>query len=65
MQLRDRAVPRPAGIGRNSQIKGAIIESNVSIGADVTILNAAGVQEADRSETGGYIIQVGLLGPCI
>jgi glucose-1-phosphate adenylyltransferase len=49
------------GIGRNTQIQGAIIESNVSIGADVTIRNAAGVQEADRSETGGYIIQDGVI----
>jgi hypothetical protein len=36
-----------------------VIESNVSIGADVTIRNAAGIVEADRAETGGYIIQVG------
>jgi glucose-1-phosphate adenylyltransferase len=49
------------GIGRNTQIKGAVIESNVSIGADVTILNAAGVREADRAETGGYIIQDGII----
>lgn len=47
-----------AGIGRNTQIKGAVIESNVSIGADVTIRNTAGVMEADRADTGGYIIQV-------
>lgn len=47
------------GIGRNTQIKGAVIESNVSIGADVSIFNAAQVVEADRADTGGYIIQVG------
>ena len=47
------------GIGRNTQIKGAVIESNVSIGADVCIFNAAQVVEADRADTGGYIIQVG------
>lgn len=50
--------PAPAGIGRNTQIKGAVIENNVSIGADVTIRNVANVKEADRSESGGYIIQV-------
>ena len=49
---------RHAGIGRNTQIKGAVIENNVSIGADVTIKNVHNVKEADRSETGGFIIQV-------
>lgn len=49
------------GIGKNSIIKGAIIEDNVSIGADVSITNAQGVKEADRSDNGGYVIQDGIV----
>lgn len=57
-----RKVGKPImGIGRNTIIKGAIIEDNVSIGADVRITNAQGIKEADRSDNGGYVIQDGIV----
>jgi glucose-1-phosphate adenylyltransferase len=56
----DRALLRerggiPLGIGQGSTIKGAIIDKNVRIGTDVTIVNKDRVEEADRPELNFYI----------
>ncbi|KAM0950995.1 putative glucose-1-phosphate adenylyltransferase [Dioscorea sansibarensis] len=45
----------PIGIGENTKIKNCIIDKNARIGKNVTIANAEGVQEADRSSEGFYI----------
>lgn len=45
----------PIGIGENTKIKDCIIDKNARIGKNVTISNAEGIQEADRSSEGFYI----------
>ena len=35
-----------------------MIDSNVCIGNDVSITNMYGIAEADRADTGGFMIQV-------
>ena len=45
----------PLGIGQGSTIKGAIIDKNVRIGNDVTIINKDRVEEADRPDLNFYI----------
>ena len=56
----ERAVLRerggtPIGVGRGSTVKRAIIDKNVRIGRNVTIVNKDHVEEADRPELGFYI----------
>ena len=45
----------PLGIGAGSTIRGAIVDKNARIGADVVIVNKDRVEEADRPELGVYI----------
>jgi glucose-1-phosphate adenylyltransferase len=56
----ERAVLRerggtPLGVGRGTTVKRAILDKNVRIGRDVSIVNKDRVEEADRSELGFYI----------
>lgn len=56
----ERAVLRerggtPIGVGQGSTVKRAIIDKNVRIGRNVTIVNKDHVEEADRPELGFYI----------
>ena len=56
----ERAVLRerggtPVGVGRGTTVKRAILDKNVRIGQDVTIVNKDRVEEADRPELGFYI----------
>ena len=56
----ERAVLRerggtPLGVGRSTTVKRAILDKNVRIGRDVTIVNKDRVEEADRPELGFYI----------
>ncbi|WP_398327176.1 glucose-1-phosphate adenylyltransferase [Vulcanococcus sp.] len=56
----ERAVLRerggtPLGVGRGTTVKRAILDKNVRIGRDVTIVNKDHVEEADRPELGFYI----------
>ncbi|NDG74265.1 MAG: glucose-1-phosphate adenylyltransferase [Synechococcaceae bacterium WB8_1B_136] len=56
----ERAVLRerggtPLGVGRGTTVKRAILDKNVRIGSDVTIINKDRVEEADRPELGFYI----------
>ena len=56
----ERAVLRerggtPVGVGRGTTVKRAILDKNVRIGRDVTIVNKDHVEEADRSELGFYV----------
>ena len=45
----------PMGVGRGTTVKRAILDKNVRIGANVTIVNKDHVEEADRPEHGFYI----------
>ena len=45
----------PVGVGRGTTVKRAILDKNVRIGRDVTIVNKDHVEEADRPELGFYI----------
>lgn len=45
----------PLGIGRNTTIRGAIIDKNACIGENVQIVNRDRVQEAQREDEGFYI----------
>ena len=45
----------PIGIGKNSLIKHAIIDKNVRIGENVTILNKNNIQESNCEDEGFYI----------
>ncbi|MEY4746076.1 MAG: Glucose-phosphate adenylyltransferase [Cyanobacteriota bacterium] len=45
----------PIGVGRGSTVKRAIIDKNVRIGDNVTIVNKDHVEEADRPELSFYI----------
>jgi glucose-1-phosphate adenylyltransferase len=47
------------GIGENTVIKNAVVDSNAAIGRNVRITNAAGVVEGDNSQA-GYVIQDGI-----
>ena len=56
----ERAVLRerggtPVGVGRGTTVKRAILDKNVRIGRDVSIVNKDRVEEADRPELGFYI----------
>ena len=52
--LRERG-GTPLGVGRGTTVKRAILDKNVRIGRDVTIVNKDHVEEVDRSELGFYI----------
>ncbi|KAI4986008.1 hypothetical protein ZWY2020_018638 [Hordeum vulgare] len=45
----------PIGIGENTSIQNCIIDKNARIGKNVTIANAEGVQESDRTSEGFHI----------
>jgi len=45
----------PIGVGRGTTVKGAILDKNVRIGENVTIINKDRVEEADRPELNFYI----------
>jgi len=45
----------PIGVGRGTTVRGAILDKNVRIGRDVTIVNKDRVEEADRPELNFYI----------
>ena len=45
----------PIGVGRGTTVKRAILDKNVRIGRNVTIVNKDHVEEADRPELGFYI----------
>lgn len=49
------------GIGKNVILKNAVLDSNVCIGNDVSITNMYGILEADRADTGGFMIQDGIV----
>jgi glucose-1-phosphate adenylyltransferase len=56
----ERAVLRerggiPVGVGRGTTVRRAILDKNVRIGCNVTIVNKDHVEEADRPELGFYI----------
>ena len=56
----ERAVLRerggiPIGVGSGTTVKRAILDKNVRIGRNVTIVNKDHVEEADRPELGFYI----------
>ena len=55
--LRERG-GTPIGVGRGTTVKGAILDKNVRIGRDVTIVNKDRVEEADRPELNFYIRNV-------
>jgi len=50
----------PVGIGSGATIKNCIIDKNARVGANCTIVNAEGVQEAQRDED-GYWIRSGII----
>ena len=52
--LRDRG-GIPLGVGQGTTVRKAILDKNVRIGRDVTIVNKDHVEEADRPELGFYI----------
>jgi glucose-1-phosphate adenylyltransferase len=52
--LRERG-GTPIGVGRGTTVKRAILDKNVRIGRDVTIVNKDHVEEADRPELNFYI----------
>jgi glucose-1-phosphate adenylyltransferase len=45
----------PVGVGRGTTVKRAILDKNVRIGRNVSIINKDHVEEADRPELGFYI----------
>jgi len=45
----------PMGVGRGTTVKKAILDKNVRIGSNVSIINKDNVEEADRAEQGFYI----------
>ncbi len=45
----------PYGIGKNTTIRGAIIDKNARIGSNVEIVNRDRIEEAQREEDGFYI----------
>jgi len=45
----------PIGVGRGTTVKRAILDKNVRIGSDVTIVNKDRIEEADRPELNFYI----------
>jgi glucose-1-phosphate adenylyltransferase len=45
----------PLGVGRGTTVKGAILDKNVRIGSNVTIINKDRIEEADRPELNFYI----------
>ena len=56
----ERAIVRekggtPIGVGTGTTVRRAILDKNVRIGSNVTIVNKDHVEEADRSDQGFYI----------
>eukprot|EP01023_Acetabularia_acetabulum_P021340 TRINITY_DN2118_c0_g3_i1.p1 TRINITY_DN2118_c0_g3~~TRINITY_DN2118_c0_g3_i1.p1 ORF type:complete len:512 (-),score=120.16 TRINITY_DN2118_c0_g3_i1:311-1846(-) len=45
----------PLGVGANSVIMNSIVDKNARIGKNVTLVNQAGVEEANREDEGIYI----------
>ena len=45
----------PVGVGRGTTVKGAILDKNVRIGQNVSIINKDRIEEADRPELNFYI----------
>jgi glucose-1-phosphate adenylyltransferase len=45
----------PIGVGKGTTVKRAILDKNVRIGRDVTIVNKDRIEEADRPELNFYI----------
>jgi len=54
LELRERG-GIPLGVGRGTTVKRAILDKNVRIGNNVTIVNKDNVEEADRPELNFYI----------
>jgi glucose-1-phosphate adenylyltransferase len=52
---------RVYGIGSNCVIRDCILDKNVTIGDNVQISNAENVQELDRADSHGYMIQDGIV----
>ncbi len=52
---------RVYGVGRDCLLRRCIVDENATIGDGAQITNAEGVQEADHSETKGFMIQDGLV----
>ncbi|KDD73060.1 nucleotidyl transferase [Helicosporidium sp. ATCC 50920] len=52
---------RVYGVGRGCLLRGCIVDENATVGDDVKIVNVGGVQEADRAEDEGYMIQDGIV----
>lgn len=50
----------PVGIGENTVVRRAIVDKNVRIGRNVSILNEAGIENAEN-EKGGYWIRSGVV----
>ncbi|CAI5989525.1 unnamed protein product [Closterium sp. NIES-65] len=50
----------PIGVGRNSVIKGAILDKNARIGDNVHIINKDGVQESIQEDS-GFVINKGIV----
>lgn len=48
------------GVGRNSQLRGCVVDENAYIGDGCIVRNDAGLMEADRSSE-GYMIEDGLI----
>lgn len=62
--LRAAAVARGErvyGVGAGCLLRRCIVDENATIGDGCSITNAAGVREADRAESEGYMIQDGLV----
>lgn len=52
---------RVYGVGSNCVLKDCILDKNTTVGDGAKIINAAGVKEADRSDSEGYMVQDGLV----
>jgi glucose-1-phosphate adenylyltransferase len=50
----------PIGVGRGTEIKGAIVDKNARIGRHCRIVNVDNVQEAMREDE-GYVIRDGVI----
>ena len=48
------------GTGEGTVIRGAVVDNNAAVGANVRITNSADVREADHSQA-GYVIQDGIV----
>lgn len=52
---------RVYGVGSNCVIRDAILDKNVTIEDNVQIINAENIQECDRADSHGYMIQDGIV----